>query len=63
MSHGDEYLTARQKRALAAKRQRQRQQEREQAHLDKLDRMIGRWMQETSTVITDKQLTPTEKKD
>lgn len=53
------YMTARQKKAQAAKRAKQRQQEREQAHLKKLDGLIGQWMKQTTTVITD---TPEETK-
>jgi hypothetical protein len=51
----EDYLTARQKRAQAAKRAKQRQQEKEQAHLSRLDRLVGQWMKETSTVVTDEQ--------
>lgn len=46
------YMTAKQKKAQAAKRAKQRQQEREQAHLKKIDELIGQWMKETTTVIT-----------
>lgn len=53
------YMTARQKKAQAVKRAKQRQQEREQAHLKKLDGLIGQWMKQTTTVITD---TPEETK-
>jgi hypothetical protein len=53
------YMTARQKKAQAAKRAKQRQQEREQAHLKKLDGLIGQWMKQTTTVITE---TPEETK-
>lgn len=53
------YMTARQKKAQAAKRAKQRQQEREQAHLKKIDGLIGQWMKQTATVITD---TPEETK-
>jgi hypothetical protein len=54
-SSNESYLTARQKKAQAAKRAKQRQQEKEQAHLSRLDRLVGQWMKETSTVITDEQ--------
>jgi thiamine pyrophosphate-dependent acetolactate synthase large subunit-like protein len=54
-SSNESYLTARQKKAQAAKRAKQRQQEKEQAHLSKLEGLIGKWMKETSTVITDEQ--------
>lgn len=50
------YMTARQKKAQAAKRAKQRKQEREQAHLKKLDGLIGQWMRETTTVLKDEQI-------
>lgn len=50
------YMTARQKKAQAAKRAKQRQQEREQAHLKKIDTLVGKWMTETTTVLRDEQI-------
>jgi hypothetical protein len=49
------YMTAKQKKAQAAKRAKQRQQEREQAHLKKIDTLVGQWMAETTTVLRDEQ--------
>lgn len=51
----EDYLSARQKKAQAAKRAKQRQQEREQAHLSKLDGLIGKWMAQTASIVTDEQ--------
>lgn len=53
------YMTAKHKKAEAAKRAKQRKHEREQAHLKKLDGLIDQWMKQTTTVITD---TPEETK-
>lgn len=50
------YMTARQKKAQASKRRKQHQQEREQAHLKKINTLVGQWMAETTTVLKDEQI-------